>query len=514
MNLPTPPPTVATIFEKPSWRAAALIIGVAVLILFVAYWPTVASAEHLWRTSSAYNYGYLIAPISLYLVWREGPSLRELNPQRSVFGIFLAVAFGGMWLAADLMGINEGRHIGFVGMVQGVLLYALGWRVYRHLAFAFVYLWLMVPTGEFLNEPLQVISRDGAILLLKAFAIPVFSEGWTIEVPSGHFIVEQGCSGLNFLLASFALALLYGKLNYRRWSIRAVTILVALGIAIVANIIRVFLIIALTEWSDRRIDIADDHVFFGWVFFGIAMFAAMWWGARFFDADSSATPVRVTDHPVTQTLSLTTTVGAPALGLLLVAFPLFAASTDHPAADNITQVSLPDSLSGWQLHAADALFWSPGLAANDTNSQGTYVRGDQHINVSISYCAAQWSGCDVAASGNLPVSPENQIWTNGRSEPRTIQMSGRAAQVLGTEYLNRQGLYVLSWYESAGCVTASRLQSKICAARQRLTGRLAPGAFVAISAEVNGDVEATIALLEAFLAQWPAASANVRTLQR
>src|SRR4051794_6424524 len=102
-----------------AWRNALLLIGVALALAVGAYWPTVSSALDLWRTSSAYNYGYLIAPISLYLIWSDRAALQRMAPRRAIAGVVAVIAFGLLWLAADLLGINEGRHFAFVGMMQG-----------------------------------------------------------------------------------------------------------------------------------------------------------------------------------------------------------------------------------------------------------------------------------------------------------------------------------------------------------------------------------------------------------
>ncbi len=497
------------------WQTALLIIAVGFAVELGVYWSSALSAVELWSTSSAYNYGFLIAPISLYLIWTDWQFLRRMTPSRAWFGILLTVGFGALWLLAELMGVDEGRHFAFVGMLQGILLFALGWQVYRRMAFALLFLWLMVPTGEFLVEPLQYISRDGAIFLLNVTSIPFFVDDLIIEVPTGRFIVERGCSGLNLLLASLALSLLYGKMNYRRWTMRVLAVAVAVGLSVIANMIRVFLIVAITQWSDRRINIADDHVLYGWIFFGIIMLVVMWFGMRFAD-----------QAPASPSEPISTAVAAPSgsfaasfagLGAVLAtltAFPMYAAATGQAPDQGILIVDLPPAVGEWRLEDSIPRNWRPGLSPNDGSIQGVYVRDGKRIDAAIGYCAAQGRRCESTAAENQPVEPDSALWNRAISGVHDVAISGRRVGVNGTELFGREGRLVLSWYESAGCLTARRLEAMLCAARQRLMGRNAPGAFVALSSETGEDRAAAAAALDSLAAQWPESAAFVRFLKQ
>lgn len=262
------------------WVAAAAALCAGFAILVVLYFPTVASAIHLWNTSSAYNYAYLILPISLGLIWSERRQLAATQPAPSLLGLALGFLASLMWVGGELAGINEARHIAFVGLLQALALAVLGLRLYRFLAFPLLYLFFLVPTGTFLLQPLQHISHAASAAMLRLSGVPIYTEGFLIQVPAGSFLVEPGCAGLNFFLVALALSLLYGRLTYRGLFARAVCVAVALGVSIIANIIRIYLIIGLAQATDRRIDITADHLLYGWGFFGVVMLVMMWLGTR------------------------------------------------------------------------------------------------------------------------------------------------------------------------------------------------------------------------------------------
>jgi exosortase A len=263
-----------------NWPVALGGVLAGLIALVALYFSTVASAVHLWNTSSAYNYAYLIAPISLGLIWSERQQLAGVAPSTNFWGVAIAGAFSVAWLAGELLGIDEGRHIAFVGMIQGLALAFLGWRIYRFLAFPLLYLFFLVPTGTFLLTPLQLIAHHANVALLKASGVPVYAEGFLIQVPTGSFLVEPGCAGLNFFLVALALSLLYGRLTYATTTARVMCVVVALLTSIIANIIRIYLIIGLAQATNRRIDITADHILYGWGFFGVVMLCAMWLGTK------------------------------------------------------------------------------------------------------------------------------------------------------------------------------------------------------------------------------------------
>jgi EpsI family protein len=378
-------------------------------------------------------------------------------------------------------------------MLQGLLLGVLGWRAYRALLFPCLYLYLMVPTGAFLLRPLQEISHAGSVLLVQLSGIPVFAEGMLIQVPSGNFIVEPGCAGLNFLLASFALSLLYAKLTYRSLAARTACVAIALTASIIANIVRIYLIIAITEWTDRRIDIADDHLLYGWGFFGVIMLLMMWIGTRFGRgaAASETPPVRsAVSAPPARRLAVV------AAGVVAVAAAPAAFARLSTAADSAepAHIALPTAFGDWTARAG-ASPWQPDFVPGDASAAISYSRGTDRVDVAVIAYRAQRDGREAAAAGNRP---SNGRWEELSRDTTDAVIDGQ--KVHATRSVLRAGhrtRVVLAWYVSADCMTASRLIAKMCAARLRITGRAAPGAFVAMSAEAEDPASATRTILDA-----------------
>lgn len=486
---------------------AALACGLAALLAL--FWPTATSAVALWESSSAYNYAYLIAPISLYLIWIERDSLRELQATPTFAGVLVVVAFALVWLVADLVSINEGRHLAFVGMMQGLFLSVLGFKVYKRYIFALSYLWLMVPTGEFLIPSLQTFTHAGGLALLQAAHIPVFGEGILIQVPAGDFLVERACAGLNFVLASLALSLLYAKLTYVRWPKRVICVVAALTISVLANVVRVFLIIALTQWTDRKLDIAEDHLLFGWGFFGIVMMIVMWMGMSFADeAPQARAAADKPPHPRAARLAAVTA----AVALVAAAAPLAAGSTAQSTNGSATVAVLPDAVGAWQRVRQPNPFWRPATMPADSEIRATYERAGATIDVAINIYRAQHDGHEAAAAGNQPADATGAApWRVIKSQSRSITRGDAPFTATAAHVQSIARTFaVFHWYESAACDTESRLRARICSARERLAGRPSDGAYVAMATEVTGSdaTEAEMSLAE-FASHLPRASALV-----
>lgn len=460
------------------WKQCLLWGAIGLAGILTLHSDTALRAIDLWSSSSAYNYAFLIIPISAYLVWEERSRLAALTPQASPLGLVVVFLFSISWLVADAVGVNEGRQLSLVGMIQGALLTVLGVRVFRLLLFPITYLWLLVPTGEFLVPTLQKVATVGTIWLLDLSGIPNFVEGFLIQVPTGNFLVEPGCAGLNFILSSLALSLLYGKLTYRKWRTRLICIFSALVIAVLANIVRIYLIIALTQVSDRKLNIADDHILYGWGFFAVIMLVTMWFGLKFEDKDSQVVPTAKTGTPrEVRAFSFTMLMaGTLVIAGTPIVFGNFIAKTQ---ASHVITAQLPDSIGPWRSQAYPE-DWMPVTVADSHSFWSSYAKGDTTVDLFFSYFPYQTDEFEPKAFGNQPA--DMSVWSVLSSQ-RDILPSLR--EPVPVEYISLRGpngtRHAAVTVLSGDCVTASRLISRICGAPGRYGLGKPSGAYLVIS---------------------------------
>lgn len=265
-----------------SWQQAALLIGTAIGILAVLGWQPIALAAEQWFNNNAYTYCLLIPLISAWLLWERRAELLGMTPSPQPLFLALLIVPAAMYAAGSYLQINEGMQFALVAAVQVTLLSVLGWPIYWRFAFAFNYLWLIVPTGSYLLWPMQWLSTYFSSLLLKLVGIPTYTtwENFHIQVPTGLYEVAPGCAGLNFLLVAVALSTLFAYLTYRSWPARILCVTIAVLVSIVSNWIRVFGIIYIAHLTDSQAKIVEDHLLYGWFYFAFVMFGLMWLGLK------------------------------------------------------------------------------------------------------------------------------------------------------------------------------------------------------------------------------------------
>lgn len=305
------------------WAPTLACLAVLFFWTVLLYWPAVANAVYLWAHRSSYNHGFLIIPIAAYLIWDRRAVLAPLVPRPWLPGLPGLLAASALWFVVHAMGIMEGEHFLIVGLFQAIVVTLLGWRLYWALLLPMNYLWLMVPTGTLFFPVLQKLATDISAWLLWVSGIPVFAEGTLISVTTGDYLVAEGCSGLNFILSTLALAPLYATFVYASMRKRLIAVAIALVASVFANAFRIFAIIALAEFTDRQIDIVDDHLLYGWGFFLVVLGLMGWVGLRFADPDTPRDDLSeegppsadLTPHPLRRILGVTV-LAAIALALL------------------------------------------------------------------------------------------------------------------------------------------------------------------------------------------------------
>src|ERR1043165_5281746 len=119
-----------------AWRAALPIMAAAVVAILAIYADTAKSIVAIWRSSDTFAHGYLIVPISAFLIWTKRREVAALAPRPDVLGLAL------------------------VAMVLATVVALAGRRLAWALAFPLGVLLLAVPFGEAFLPRLMEWSAD------------------------------------------------------------------------------------------------------------------------------------------------------------------------------------------------------------------------------------------------------------------------------------------------------------------------------------------------------------------
>ncbi len=252
------------------------VLGVWLLIAAVTalYWPTALSYSLAWTDfdNRGNTHGYLIAAMSLALIYlrREeltGPLLRAAP------AAYVALAALGLgWLLAYRAGIQTVHQL-LLPVILWVAIYTVfGRRIARSCFFAVGFLYFALPFWGFINGALQALTITASQLFLHLIGIPARFDGNLVHIPEGTFAIEEGCSGLHFLVVGLAIAAYYGELHRDQLRHRVLLLSLAAGLALLTNWIRVSTVIAaghLTHMQSYLVRVS--HYGFGWAVFAVAM---------------------------------------------------------------------------------------------------------------------------------------------------------------------------------------------------------------------------------------------------
>ena len=77
--------------DAPARRLHLAVLAVGLLWLLFWYGDTFMAMVHIWDRSETFAHGFVIAPISAWLVWRRRHFIRNLPIEPSLLGVVLGV---------------------------------------------------------------------------------------------------------------------------------------------------------------------------------------------------------------------------------------------------------------------------------------------------------------------------------------------------------------------------------------------------------------------------------------
>lgn len=461
------------------WRRQLLLLGLATAVILIAFGRDAADIADIWWRSDTFGHCPIVVVMIGWLIWQRRALLAQLTPRNWAPGLLLVGMGAGGWLLGDAAGVAQARHLGLLFMLQGAVVSLLGPSVSRGLLFPLGYALFLVPFGEELVPPLQTLTAKMCMALLGLVGLPAHIDGVFITTPTGYFEVAEACSGVNFLIAMFAYAVLAAHLCFRSASRRIAFVLFAVTSSVVANGIRAWGTIYISHLTSIDFAASFDHVFYGWFFFAIVIALVTAVGWRFFDRsidDPAFDPTPFIEDGPPRATSLV----VPAAIAAILATPLIwsaaIAATGREALPNAVQ--LP-AVKGWQRAPYAPLTpWTPHFTGADHRLLGRYVnaRGDA-VDLAIILYGHQDESRELIGYGQGAVGPESGwAWTTRAHNPA----DGMAERITGPGPVTRE---VVSFYRLGGITTGSAMRVKLETLKTRLFGGSQIAAAVLVSAE-------------------------------
>ncbi|HQT30390.1 MAG TPA: exosortase A [Thiobacillus sp.] len=428
-----------------SWLLpAGLTVGV-LLLLIAVFWPTFYSMAAVWERSETFAHGYLIFPISAWLVWRMRDELAQLQPQPDLRGLLVMALAGLGWLLADAGSVNVAAQFAFITLLIAAVWTLLGWQVFRALLFPLMFLFFAVPVGEFLIQPLMGVTADFTVAMLQFTGIPVYREGTFFSIPSGDWSVVEGCSGLRYLIASITLGVLYAYLTYRSWQRRLLFTLAAMVVPVFANSGRAYMIVMIAHLSDMKLALGVDHYIYGWVFFGIVMLLLFWIGSfwREDEAPQSTRPAAAPHAAAGSARGRPLWLAGMAVMLVASLWPVYAIWLNDRPLPEMTALQVEPS-GGWQPAAAFTR-WTPHWVGADRQLRQSFAQAGNNVLLELNYYVTQRQDAELINSQNFMIRQKDPAWSNIGEKIADVTIGGASRRVREARLRGSNGQRLLVW---------------------------------------------------------------------
>lgn len=280
---PRPPLAGLTAFLAAHWL---LVAGLAALII-----PTLIDiGRDSWSTEQG-AHGPVVLATGIWLVHRMRhsflPLARPGSPLLAALGLVISLL---VYMLGRISGTTEMESFALYFALVTVTYAYIGARAMRVIWFPILYFAFLLPPPDSLvaavTQPLKLGISRTAVNLLSSFGMNVARTGVIIQVDQYDILVAAACSGLNSIISLSAIGLFYIYIRHNaNWRYAVLLMVAILPVAVLANFVRVLLLILITYYMGDAAAQGFLHGFAGMTMFTVALLGI-------FAIDMLAAPLR------------------------------------------------------------------------------------------------------------------------------------------------------------------------------------------------------------------------------
>lgn len=247
------------------------------LVLFAAiYLDSFSKLAYRFTTPDTYySHGFLIPLVSFFLVWRKRRRLKELPLQPSLSGLFLLFSGLGLHILSSIFRVNFTSYLSMLLVIEGLILYLLGWNFAKELWFPVVFLAFMIPLPSVvivgIAFKMKMIATQIAVFFTRLIGLNVSQKGSIVYYPGGSLIVGDPCSGLRSLISLLSLGALFTRFIEASLVKKWMVFLSGVPLAVISNVLRIVLLIVVAYIYGEEVALGRFHDFVGMLVFIFAL---------------------------------------------------------------------------------------------------------------------------------------------------------------------------------------------------------------------------------------------------
>ncbi|MXO60704.1 exosortase V [Altererythrobacter salegens] len=252
--------------------ATSLLIGV---ILFTV--PTMIFViKESWSGEEG-AHGPIVLFTGVWLLWKEWPAAIAVAQRPPIVRLSIALAsILPLFILSRIAQIVEIEGYLMYGALLIVLYSMIGGAGLRRLWFPLLYLAFLFPPPESIvaaiTTPLKMELSGLSINFLDRLGYPIGGQGVRIYIGQYELLVAAACSGLNSIISLTAISLFYIYVRHQAdWRYAGLLVLLIMPVALIANFMRVVILILLTYHAGEAAAQGFLHNFAGVFMFAVAL---------------------------------------------------------------------------------------------------------------------------------------------------------------------------------------------------------------------------------------------------
>ncbi|HED17034.1 MAG TPA: EpsI family protein [Gammaproteobacteria bacterium] len=447
-----------------------LVICLSGLLL---YYTTVAGLVAMWwEKGSAYSHGLLLAIIVAYFFikqWNKDKSQMCLHPKIWMLPVVLSLSL--LWMLAVVSQTEALEQLLLLLVLMSIILALLEYPRATPYISVVVLMIFTISMWTHVNVLLQTGTAIVSGEFLNLTGVTSVREGFFILIPAGTFIVDTSCSGLRYQLSGLTIALLYAYMERFSFRMTALYLLIAFVVVFFANVVRIYTVIMIGQFTNMRSPIIKDHNWLGWIIFGIFIFIFLYFSNRFLKGRGQ---VENNDHnSPAETKNFVTQKNWMYIAVIM----LFTASGPllawyyAPPTQSLNanyKLELPGKMGSWKLTSMPEKnqVWKPDFETPDIVEAGRYTNADikpaRNVEYYLMIYAYQTQGHEAININNRVF--DKKDWVLSASRKQVIQMdSGQRIEVNEYEIKGQRGnsRLVWMWYYVDSKNIANKFKTKI-----------------------------------------------------
>lgn len=453
-----------------TWTLVVLVVAAVCIALA----PTFAWLWAKWMGNQTYSHGLVVPLLCAYLLFRERDRLNAQTLRPTWIALVPLVALLFAWSLSFAAGVQLGAEILLPLILLAAILFTSGPTVARLAGLPILLFYSAITIWDYLNPALQKMTVLANDVILGALGVPAFINGNFVEIPSGWFEIEGGCSGLHFFIVAVTLAAVYGHLYYTTTLRKLALILIGAVMAMITNWVRVSAVIVaghLTEMQSYLV--REDHYVFGWVLFVFALVPFFYVARRLEEAGASDDRDRSKVAAANRAVAVAPSFVALSVVLVLavVAWGRIVLHTPVPVVITLPSI---DGMAGPDRYTGT---WAPRFPGAQGETMAIYSTEGAVVDIYVNWFDGEAQGRELIGysadlTGRTLVPRYDRI--NAESEWDNVPKSPEFREIMAESATGELRL-IQYFYIIGGDIEVRPLHAKLGQAMRSLTGEFGSG---------------------------------------